>query len=345
MPAATKLRKDFPAWRMPRNTWPSADVKEFRRIKRRRCTRELGGLNNADTQQNITQYFSTVPAADLDIALRIDAACMQNIEDADAEWAQERGAIEQEVARDLSNPTYKFITRLNEDMFAGTPYAHDALGHQRIVRCHNRRDAEEVRTRLVCTEQCHCSWLSEMSIPKRRWPKSRNIYGSIPSRPLPRRPQVEFEARQIRNVSRSTAILPYVLAFIAYRLPGTSQRRLRRRPCPVRCARQPTRQIFMRSCRKEKRSRRNSDWPKRIRWPASAMPLTALPANGDGAASVAEMKNILADYANHGVPAELVDAAKRAEVAERGIRAQFDSGSRLRMVTSSGRRWPQFSRR
>src|SRR6202140_5432628 len=44
---------------------------------------ELGGLNNADTQQNITQYFSTVPAADLDIALRIDAACMQNIEDMD----------------------------------------------------------------------------------------------------------------------------------------------------------------------------------------------------------------------------------------------------------------------
>src|SRR3954471_9110504 len=38
---------------------------------------QLGGLNNADTQQNITQYFATVPAADLDIALRLDAACMK----------------------------------------------------------------------------------------------------------------------------------------------------------------------------------------------------------------------------------------------------------------------------
>ena len=44
------------------------------------------------------------------------------------QWAEERGAIEQEVARDLSNPTYKFFTRLNQDLFAGTPYAHDALG-------------------------------------------------------------------------------------------------------------------------------------------------------------------------------------------------------------------------
>jgi zinc protease len=82
---------------------------------------QLGGFGNADTEQNITQYFTTVPAADLEIALRIDAACMRTIDDAEEEWAQEKGAIEQEVARDLSNPPYKFLTRLNADMFAGTP--------------------------------------------------------------------------------------------------------------------------------------------------------------------------------------------------------------------------------
>jgi len=89
---------------------------------------QLGGQGNADTQQNITQYFTTVPAQDLDVALRVDAACMQDMEDSQEQWSRERGAIEQEVARDLSNPTYKFIARLNEDLFAGTPYAHDALG-------------------------------------------------------------------------------------------------------------------------------------------------------------------------------------------------------------------------
>jgi len=89
---------------------------------------QLGGYGNADTQQNITQYFTTGPAADIDIALRIDAACMQDVVDSQDEWALEKGAIEQEVARDLSEPTYKFFTRLNEAMFPGTPYAHDALG-------------------------------------------------------------------------------------------------------------------------------------------------------------------------------------------------------------------------
>jgi zinc protease len=42
---------------------------------------QLGGSVNADTQQNITQYFVTVPAQDLDVALRLDSACMTEVED------------------------------------------------------------------------------------------------------------------------------------------------------------------------------------------------------------------------------------------------------------------------
>ena len=89
---------------------------------------QLGGDNNADTQQNITQFFATVPSSDVNVALQAEASCLRGVDNTAAEWAQEKGAIEQEVARDLSNPTYKFISRLNADMFAGTPYAHDPLG-------------------------------------------------------------------------------------------------------------------------------------------------------------------------------------------------------------------------
>src|SRR5450631_3254534 len=42
---------------------------------------QLGGYGNADTQQNITQYFTTVPASDVNVALRLDAACMQDADD------------------------------------------------------------------------------------------------------------------------------------------------------------------------------------------------------------------------------------------------------------------------
>ena len=38
---------------------------------------QLGGGDNAQTEQDITQYFETVSAQDLEIALRVDAACMR----------------------------------------------------------------------------------------------------------------------------------------------------------------------------------------------------------------------------------------------------------------------------
>ena len=116
---------------------------------------QLGGENNADTQQNITQYYATVPAADVDVALRAQSTCLHGIDDAQAEWAQERGAIEQEVSRDLSNPTYKFIDRVNADMFAGTPYAHDPLGHPAVFRRNHRCDAQGFLREVVHALECN----------------------------------------------------------------------------------------------------------------------------------------------------------------------------------------------
>ncbi len=60
---------------------------------------QLGGYGNADTHQTITQYYTTVPAADLDVALHLDAACMRDVVNAPEEWAQEKGAIFCSTAR------------------------------------------------------------------------------------------------------------------------------------------------------------------------------------------------------------------------------------------------------
>src|SRR6266498_4020331 len=88
----------------------------------------MSGNFNANTQQVVTQYYFTVPASDLETALNIEAVRMRDVLSTAELWRQERGAIEQEVAQDLSNPEYLFYSRLLEKIFLGTPYAHDALG-------------------------------------------------------------------------------------------------------------------------------------------------------------------------------------------------------------------------
>src|SRR5271157_3985432 len=88
----------------------------------------MGGSFNADTQQTVTQYFYTIPAEDLDVALRIEANRMRGVDDSSQEWDKERGAIEQEVARDYSNPVFVFYTKLLAAMYKGTPLADPGLG-------------------------------------------------------------------------------------------------------------------------------------------------------------------------------------------------------------------------
>lgn len=88
----------------------------------------MGGNFNADTQQTVTQYSFTVPAENLDVALHIEAIRMRGILDTEELWNEERGAIEQEVAQDLSNPEYVLYTEILAVLFKGTPYAHDVLG-------------------------------------------------------------------------------------------------------------------------------------------------------------------------------------------------------------------------
>lgn len=72
----------------------------------------MGGAFNADTTQGVTQYYFVAPSQDLNVALHVQSLRMRGVDMDAAAWAKERGAIEQEVSRDLSNPSYKFYEQL-----------------------------------------------------------------------------------------------------------------------------------------------------------------------------------------------------------------------------------------
>ena len=181
---------------------------------------QLGGHNNADTQQNITQYFATVPAADIDVTLEAQAACLRGIDDSQQEWSQERGAIEQEVARDLSNPTYKFIDRLNQDMFAGTPYAHDPLGTKPSFDATTAEMLKDFYTKWYTPSNAILVIVGDVD-PTATMARIRQLFGDIPSHPLPTRPQVDLQPVKSETFTLDSN-LPYLLGFISYRFPGTS---------------------------------------------------------------------------------------------------------------------------
>jgi zinc protease len=281
---------------------------------------QLGGRDNADTQQNITQYYTTVPAADLDVALHAQAACLRGVDNSEQEWAHERGAIEQEVSRDLSNPTYKFIDRLNADMFAGTPYAHDPLG---------TRPSFDATTGAMLSD-FHKQWYTPGNAilvivgdvdPAATIAKAKELFGDIPSHPLPEHPAVNLSPVKPETFTLDSN-LPYVLGFIAYRMPGTDS--------PDYAASQILADIL---------SSQRADVYGMVpagkalyatfgiaeNYPKASVGYgeLALPAGADATGPINELRQIVESYAQKGLPQDLFDAAKRDEIAS----AEFQRNS------------------
>lgn len=152
---------------------------------------QLGGKFNAMTQSNITRYFLTVPADDLDVALHVEAIRMQGILSTEALWNPERGVIEQEVVSDLSSPEFVFYEKLLADMFRGTPYENSGLGTRPPS---NKMIGENMRI-------LHETWYAPNNAvlivagnvdPDRTTAKIKELFGPIPQKKIPARPAVEL---------------------------------------------------------------------------------------------------------------------------------------------------------
>jgi zinc protease len=178
----------------------------------------MGGNFNANTRESITQYLFTVPAEDIDVALHIEALRMQGVLDTAPGWDQERGAIEQEVAQDRSNPGYVLYAKIRSIMFGGTVYAHDALGTREsfdkttaamLKSFHDAWYAPNNAVLIIVGDVALDATLREV----------RELFGAIKSRPLPQRPPLRLRPVQPQSFSVDTD-QPVGTQMIAMRVPG-----------------------------------------------------------------------------------------------------------------------------
>jgi zinc protease len=282
----------------------------------------MGGNFDADTQQTVTQYFFTVPAEDLDVAMHIESLRMSGVLDTDALWDKERGAIEQEVAQDLSNPQYVFYTKLLTAMFRGTPYEHDALGSRPSFDKTTGTMLHDFYQKWYAPNNAIMVIVGDVD-PQKTLGEVKQLFGSIPEKKLPPRPEVQLGKVSTQTLSMDTD-LPYGLAVVSLRWPGSDS--------PDFAAVNVLGDVLS--------SQRGSLYalvPEGKALDAgfsmSAMPkasvayaMAAYPKGGNGQALVKDMQNILADYARNGVPADLVDAEKRHEVASEEFQKNSISG-------------------
>jgi len=300
----------------------------------------MGGDFNADTQQSVTQYFFTVPAEDLDLALHIEAIRMQGLARDDKLWQQERGAIEQEVAQDLSAPEYIAYTRVLKALFRDTPYAHDALGTR----------ASFNKTSAAMLRHFHRRWyvpnnavlvIAGKLDPQATLKQIKQLFGKIPRRSLPPRPAFKLQPVKTETLHLDTDQASGT-AMIAVRMPGYNS--------PDYAASEVLADVLS--------SQRNDLYGLVVQGRAldAGFNLNAFAPAGIGYAYVSysagadadallnEVRGFIKHKLKHGVSADLVRAARQHEIAAAEFQKNSISGLAMtwsQAVAVEGRRSPE----
>jgi len=282
----------------------------------------MGGNDNADTQQAVTQYFFTTPAENLDVALNIEALRMQDLTADEKLWEKERGAIEQEVAQDLSNPEYVFYMHLLQAMFKGSPYEHDALGTRPSFEKTTDEDLRKFHNRWYVPNNAVLVIVGNVD-PQAALDQAKKILGHIPSVTLPARPDYSFSVVKPDTMKLDTD-LPYGMTAVIFRMPGSDN--------PDYAAAQILADVLS-----SQRGKLYEMVPQGkalfTQFAYDGMPhaglgyaIAGFPAGGDSTNQLDSVKQILANEITNGVSSDLVEAAKRREILNAEIQKNSIEG-------------------
>jgi zinc protease len=279
----------------------------------------MGGAFNADTTQGVTQYYFVAPSQDLGVALHVQALRMRGVDMDEAAWAKERGAIEQEVSRDLSNPNYKFYEQMQAQLFDGTPYAHSPLGTR----------ASFDKTTAAMLKQFHDRWYAPNNAilviagdvdPAATLAKVKKEFGDIARRDTPARPAFTFKPVQAKSVQLPTDS-PYGSVYIAYRLPGMSAQNYATAAVMSQALGSQRGDLFAMGMNGT--ALFGGFAAQFMPQAGFGMAVGIFPRGGDPKPVLARMQAILAAAVSKGVDPALVEAAKRKAIA--GLEFQKNS--------------------
>ena len=282
----------------------------------------FGGDDNADTQQAVTQYFFTTPTENLEVALRIEATRMQDLLPDESLWTKERGAIEQEVAQDLSNPTYLFYMQLLQAMFKGSPYEHDALGTRPSFEKTTGADLRKFHNDWYKPNNAILVVVGNVE-PQTVLEQVKKTFGGIPAKKLPARPEYNFSPVVPTTLTLDTD-LPYGMAAITFRFPGTEN--------PDFAAAQILSDVLS-SQRGNLYGLVPAGNALFAQFSYDCLPkagigyaIAGFPAGGDSTNLLNQVKAILLAEITNGVSAELVEAAERREIISAELQKNSVSG-------------------
>ncbi len=282
----------------------------------------IGAEYNAFTTDQYTLYYYKFPAAYADLVLHLEADRMANAAIRAHDWATERGAIEQEIRAQESQPFHAVSKKLRERFFAGTPFAIASAG---TVPSFEKMTADDIRA-------FYRTWYKPSNAtlivagdvnPQQTLAEVHRHFDAIPPGEVPARKPIDVPP--LASSSLEEAIdFPVGAGVLAYRQPGSNDADF--------AASRVLAQVFS-SGRGALADLTATGKTLGVLSFTNQYPemgagfLMAIPARGSTPqAAQALVAAVLADYKTNGVPTELIDAARTRLLSEQAYQQSSISG-------------------
>lgn len=285
----------------------------------------LGGYDDADTQGEITQYFFSVPAQYLDVALRLEASRAQGLTISQKDWNIERGAILNEVTQDDSIAIQKLFQRtILPSIFKGTAYAHDTLGT--VYGFKHQIDAR--RLHALYRAWYHPNNAVYIITGNVDGPTTiaavKKYFGNVPAAKLPARLSSVLQPVEPATY-RVDSDQPYSLIASAYRLPGYQDKDYAAAQILESVLNNQRSDVYGLVASGKALFAGFQDIESHPHGTAAAA-FMVVPITTDADKAIVGLQDVLAAYRKSGVPANLVAVGKQRAVADAEFRGNSIQG-------------------
>ena len=289
-------------------------------------TGKMGAENNAFTTNDATQYFFVAPAQYLDMLLQIESIRMRGAELTTADWDLEKGAIEQEVSRDISDPGYLAFQQAEKILYAGTGYAEDALGSRPTFDATTGKVLQGFYDKWYVPNNAILVIAGDVD-PQATLAKVKELFGPIAKGNVPERTPVKLEPFKPQTIAKTTPDATGSVQYV-FRMPGQQSKDY------------AAMQVLLDVLNNSRSALSNlAAQGKVLSADAQAQPFTrggigivevGFPKGGDSKQAQGYLDGVISNLLKDGVPADLVDAAKRQEKAQ----FEFSKNSAMNLAES-----------
>ncbi|HKT27846.1 pitrilysin family protein [Dyella sp.] len=289
-------------------------------------TGKMGADNNAFTTNDATQYYFVAPSNYLDLLLHIESTRMDGALLSQQDWERERGAIEQEVSRDISQPEFLAFQKAEGILYAGTGYAEDPLGTRSSFGKTTAADLQAFYKDWYAPNNALLVIVGDVN-PQQTLAKVQQLFGKISKRTLPAHQPVKLQPVKPETIASTTPRGTGSVQFM-YRMPGMMDKDNAAAQVLLDVltnARSSLSQLAVQG--------------KVLSASAQLQPFSyggvgvievGFPKGGDAKQARTDLDDVINDLLKNGVPADLVEASKQAEIAQ----AEFNKNSAVTLASA-----------